>query len=515
MPQNGAEFNNLIQGNVIACEQPSHLSIRGNCALQDGVTSHYDADFGEQSAIYGLSANAADIVGNRIFGNDNAHFWNQNGKTTGQDRALGKVAAKATQGARFDYNVIHDVFGFSWYANLHAPMKLAIDADGYVTDWHKACMFDTRTGEDNSGTFAANSNVEYHSDFGFGGYMALQISMRNYTSIQSLKALYLKTQYRSNGTAPYVENAYFKNTNSNLGPELGGGHALVELSHVVFEHARIKINHHCRLPGQQTGGLCSSCYWIHDSAGTYATSLSIFDETVDHQTSAIVEWDDISSTLFLNQGSPTFNLTSECSTRPEASGDTWQVCPQSWKIRPLLIYSADRGAITVHDTAAGHSGVPTSVPYSIHPLPSGSQLADYCDAGRQSPNGYTMLVRDGAQLTITIDGASDSSWSDLFVVEYSQPTWPDEKKSSITLTVQGTGAVADGIDGGPFTISSDHSRSWVGPFGGFISGSGAWWHAKNAAGQTATWEALPTFKTLAQFEADRVTKIASITGVTG
>jgi hypothetical protein len=162
--ENGAEFNNLLQGNVIACEQPSHLNptSRNKCGLQDGVPSQSDADIGEQAAIYGLSASSADIVGNRIFGNDNSHFWNQNGKTYGQDIADGKVAPKATQGARFEYNVAHDVFGFSFYSNLHAPMRLDLDANGYIQNWRTACLFDTTTGEDNSGVYNANHNVEYH-----------------------------------------------------------------------------------------------------------------------------------------------------------------------------------------------------------------------------------------------------------------------------------------------------------------------------------------------------------------
>jgi hypothetical protein len=162
--ENGAEFNNLLQGNAIGCEQPSHLNptSRNKCGLEGGVPSQSDADIQEQSAIYGLSASSVDIVGNRIFGGDNAHFFNQNGKTLGQDIADGKVAPKATQGVRFEYNVIHDVFGFSFYSNLHAPMRLDLDSNGYIQNWRQACMFDTSTGADNSGTYSARHNVEYH-----------------------------------------------------------------------------------------------------------------------------------------------------------------------------------------------------------------------------------------------------------------------------------------------------------------------------------------------------------------
>jgi hypothetical protein len=123
-----------------------------------------------------------------------------------------------------------------------------------------------------------------------------------------------------------------------------------------------------------------------------------------------------------------------------------------------------------------------------------------------------MLVRDGAQLTITVSGnATDEDWKDVFVVDYSQPTWPTAKKSSITMTVTGAGASADGLAGGPYTISSDHSRSWVGPFGGFISASGAWWHAMDADQKTTAWKALPSFLDVAQYETNRASMIRSKT----
>jgi hypothetical protein len=121
-------------------------------------------------------------------------------------------------------------------------------------------------------------------------------------------------------------------------------------------------------------------------------------------------------------------------------------------------------------------------------------------------------VRDGADITVTVAGnAADEDWKDVFVVDYSQPTWPTSKKSSITMTVTGAGAVADGLAGGPYQISSDHSRSWVGPFGGFISASGAWYHAKEAAGQAETWKSLPTFLDAAQYETNRASMIRSKT----
>ena len=66
-----------------------------------------------------------------------------------------------------------------------------------------------------------------------------------------------------------------------------------------------------------------------------------------------------------------------------------------------------------------------------------------------------------------------------------------------------TGANAGALAGGPFTIDSDHDRSFTMPYGAYVSESGAWWQAKQAADDTAAWAALPTFLTVAAYEAQR------------
>ena len=267
-----------------------------------------------------------------------------------------------------------------------------------------------------------------------------------------------------------------------------------------------RSSHHCRLGGQVTGGMCSSIFWIHGSGGEFATNLLIHDEADDHFGSAIIEWDSISATLFLSSAMPAFDFTStDCPGRPETTGQTWNSCPQTWKIRPVVIYSPNRGAIRVRDVAAGHQANELTVAYSSIILPHGSQIADYAPAGRQSPNGYTFLVRDGADVTITIDGAAaDASWDDLFAMDYSQPTFPSEKKTSFTLTVAGAGAAADGLAGGPYTISSDHSRAFMTPFGAMTSAAGAWYDAMNTNGAAGTWRSGSNFLTPAAFEEQRV-----------
>ncbi len=136
-----------------------------------------------------------------------------------------------------------------------------------------------------------------------------------------------------------------------------------------------------------------------------------------------------------------------------------------------------------------------------------------------------MLVRKDAQLTITIPSAPRSrqislgderndevdgaAYDDVFTVEYSQPLLPDSKKTQISLTVDGAAATNSGLAGGPFTINNEHDRSWVTMFGAVISKSGAWWHAKDAAGQTTTWRARPNFMDEAAYETARIAHVNS------
>lgn len=116
-------------------------------------------------------------------------------------------------------------------------------------------------------------------------------------------------------------------------------------------------------------------------------------------------------------------------------------------------------------------------------------------------------MRDGATLTIDIpDSAHEADWRDQFVMYFSEQHWPEHLRSSITVTITGAGAVADGLDGGPYTLTDQHDRTYTTPYGCYVSNCGAWWHAKLAAGESnvATWRALPTFKDNVQLETERV-----------
>lgn len=121
--QNGAEYNNTVQRNVIGCESQGWLE-NNKCALVGGPSSQDNSDRAEQSGIYMLSPQAADMFENHVFLTDNAFFANQQaGKAWGQDIADGKVAAKVAPIAQARGNVFHDNSGFGWYIN-EIPSRL-------------------------------------------------------------------------------------------------------------------------------------------------------------------------------------------------------------------------------------------------------------------------------------------------------------------------------------------------------------------------------------------------------
>ena len=133
---------------------------------------------------------------------------------------------------------------------------------------------------------------------------------------------------------------------------------------------------------------------------------------------------------------------------------------------------------------------------------------NYCPYGRNSANGYTFLVLDGAQLTINIPSSpshlNNDVYNDYFVMQYSEEQWPESLKSSVHVTVTGIGAQAPhGLAGGPYTIRSDHNRSFMMPYGAYVSEAGAWWEAMKADGNEAEWMATDGFLTASNYETQR------------
>jgi hypothetical protein len=195
--ENGAEYNNTAMGNVVGCATASYPG--GRCSLASGVGTQADADYNEQSGIYSLSMSGADLIGNHVFMMDNAFFANQAPVGGwGKDIAEFKVTPKATPLPRFEYNVFHDNSGFGWYANIHVPLQIELDAMGYITDWKQTCPFDTTTGADHGAPGYVSHHIEYHNDFSMGSYELGDTSSYNMTTVDGIKAQYWKVRAFSN-----------------------------------------------------------------------------------------------------------------------------------------------------------------------------------------------------------------------------------------------------------------------------------------------------------------------------
>jgi len=536
--QNGAEHNNTVMSNVIGCATASYPG--GRCSLADGVGTQSDADFHEQSGIYSLSMAGADLIGNHIFMMDNAFFVNQAPVGGwGKDIAEFKVTPKAMPLPRFEYNVFHDNSGFGWYANIHVPLQIEIDAMGYIADWKQTCAFDTTTGADHGAPGYVYHHIEYHNDFSMGSYHLGDTSSYNMTTVDGIKAQYWKvrihvccdlsdpptlsvvvaqTYRRALSSGPIMEESVVRAT-----VQAPGGQGLVEYKNVKWEAGHIDLNHHCALgTGELTGGVCASCYFINGGTGSARDTMTLVDEVSNRETSLVIEHGPLEVAFFSPNGHPVFTPRGDisCTQTAEAIsavGTYWWKCPSALKIRPLVIFSPNRGTITVTDTTAGHQTAPVQVPHrNTNIEPGAGPGYMYAPSGKTWAVGYTMLVRDGASLTIHVpdDVASswpDNTWADYFVMQYSEANWPEAHQSSITVTVGGANAARYGMAGGPFVIHSTHSRSWLLPYGGMISASGAWYDAKKAAGEAATWEAVPSFLNASGYETERQAFIGGVT----
>jgi len=523
--ENGAEFNNTVIGNAIACESRSH-GPTGRCALTSGVPSQDNSDVIEQAGIYMNSMFSTAIIGNAISGQDNALFVNTGGNAYGRDEALNLVAPMATRMDVQRDNVFHDNDGFGWYVNTHSLLQTEIDpVTGFVTDWATACQWDFVTGEDHAAPGVLENHIEYGNNFGLGAYDLSDFTCRNCSIFQSLNGIYWKTYRRAKDAGPLLEGGRVYNLHHDMhGTEeainslrLPGGQGLVELKDVeIVGPVQFGFNHHCNKDTQTTGGMCASSYFFNNVSNPGGWHVAYEDVTSanngDMNTSMIVQNGadpQTSETLIIGRSQRTFDPVQVGCRATTMDGESAWWCPGALKIRPMLLFSPHRGTLSVTSThASDNGGAPRTTPIA----PRGKVAANgvgmggmYCPHGRNSANGYTFLVLDGAQLTIDIPDAPSTLngdvYDDYFVMYYSEEQWPVDLKSSVDVTVTGAGAGA--LSGGPFTIHSDHDRSFTMPYGAYVSEAGAWWEAKQADGDTAAWGALPGFLTAAAYEAQR------------
>jgi len=511
--ENGAEFNNTIIGNAIACEIRSSTR-NPRCALTSGVSSQSDADLNEQSGIYMNSMFSAAIIGNAISGQDNALFVNQGGKANGRDVAETLVAPMATRMDVHRDNVFHDNDGFGWYVNRHSFLQTEIDpVTGFVSDWATACQWDFVTGEDHAVPGVLENHIEYGNDFGLGAYDLPDFTCRNCSIYGSAMGIYWKTYRRAKHAGPLLEGGrVYQLSHQGWGISainslrLPGGQGLVEFKDVeIVGPIKLGFNHHCNMDSQKTGGMCASSYFFNNVDNSGGWTVHFEDETEgDRDTSMIFQNGadpQASETLILGTGKLTFDpddVGCRAAIVLRVSEAWW--CPGALKIRPMLLFSPDRGTLSVTSTHASDNGgasrttpIAPRTKVTRHGVGLGG---NYCPYGRNSANGYSFLVLGGAQLTIDIPNPPSTLngdvYDDYFVMYYSEEQWPASLKSSVTVTVTGTNAGA--LAGGPYTIDSDHDRSFTMPYGAYVSEAGAWWEAKQAAGENMQpWKDLPGF----------------------
>lgn len=262
------------------------------------------------------------------------------------------------------------------------------------------------------------------------------------------------------------------------------------------------LNHHCALGGEPTGGICASHYWIRNPVGTYASSLQFQDETYNadaggHRSNLIIEYGD--KTWFLPDAHVTFS-TAPCDRTTEsivggAAGTFWVRCPQSWGIRIVRIYTPDRGTLVINDGSDNYN----VTPFPVTTNPGIGGFSSYSPAGRTHAAGYAFLVKHNADLTINVQTRVDD---DLFVLEYSENTWPAKKHTQIRLAVTEAYSSGDviGFGGGPIYIHNNHSREWVTPYGSILPQAGAWW--QGTGGWNTSYDA-------ATYDSERVAMLVS------
>ena len=523
-PQNGAEYNNTVIGSAIACESRSSMS-NPRCALAGGEGSQSNADIGEQAGIYMNSMFSAAIIGNAISGQDNALFVNNDGKAYGRDVAEGLVAPMATRMDVHRDNVFHDNDGFGWYVNRHSFLQTEIDpVTGFVTDWATACQWDFVTGEDHAMPGVLENHVEFGNDFGMGAYDLGDFTCRNCSIFQSAMGIYWKTYRRAKHAGPLLEGGRVYSLSHTLhgrlesinSLRLPGGQGLVELKDVeVVGPVKFGFNHHCNLDTQHTGGMCASSYFLNNVSNPGNWHVAFEEETGgDKDTSMILQNGadlQTSETLIIGTSKRTFD-PDDVGCRPATvarASEAWW-CPGTLKIRPMLLFSPVRGTLHVTSThASDNDGAPRATPIAPRAKVAANGVGMggmYCPPGRNSANGYTFLVLDGAELTIDIpEGPSllnGNVFNDYFVMQYSEEQWPASLKSSVTVTVEGDGAGA--LAGGPYTIHSDHDRSFMMPYGAYVSEAGAWWQAKKANGDDMQpWKSVTGFLEVGTYETQR------------
>ena len=493
--QSGAEYDNVLNHSVILCktqvqgirtlkEVPGSSGMLQNttvnwrrCTCVGCVSGQNDADDLEQAGVYMVSPNNK-LLHNVISNQENAVYVNQAAsRRSGEDHAAGRVCASnqpigETRGNTFKMNI-----GFGWYGNNLWPLQVAHSADGFVSDsWEQCHPFDLTTGADRHSNSVFEDHSEYSGNFGFGGYSLGDTTLRNFRTADS-GATYWKTYHRAPHSGPFCDGCHFHR--GMTGP---GGDALVEFRNTTFGPGAIRVNHHCNLHGEATGGLCAPHYYVTNPILSHTQGLSWINEAGECATDVLLTYNGRTRFLIgdcVGQGcgcEGAFPVFDDSACVDEAHGrQRWRSCPEAYKLRTLKIYSLDRGNLTVTS-----DGVMRTVwKRSRHDKWSGSLgYQRVSGAGLvHSPNGYTCIVRDGTDVEINVlsNLTRPSNRYDHFVMDLGHHGWPsDDMNAHVRVTVSGD----ELLSGGPCWVHENASRAFITAFGGLISDAGEWVRCK-------------------------------------
>ena len=249
---------------------------------------------------------------------------------------------------------------------------------GFVSDWATACHWNFETGEDNAVPGVLENHLEYGNDFGLGAYDLSDFTCRNCSIMYSSMGTYWKTYRRAKDAGPLLEGGRIAQLSHFTGVQtainsvrLPGGQGLVELKDVeIAGPVKFGFNHHCNMDTQTTGAMCASSYFLNNLANPTGYHVEYEEETEgDKDTSMILQNGadpNNSETLIIGTSKRTFNPNDVgCRTATVSRADEAWWCPGALKIRPMLIFSPNRGTLSVISThASDNNGAPRTTPVS-------------------------------------------------------------------------------------------------------------------------------------------------------
>ena len=348
-------------------------------------------------------------------------------------------------------------------------------------------------GEDHSFNVKIQKHVEYFNDFSAGVYSVGDITLEDYTTYGGNKGLYWKTYRRGPRSGPICADCTFARTTiEGLG---GSAHVEFQNSEFYRSHEAYQVNHHCSLDGG-TGGLCASHYdfrtsrfyeWSHEQ-NDYVPGGPFFYSGVLPTTTLIFTPDDEVLTHVTQNVAFDIDAEPRCDNSTPYAGDGWYACRNTvgdaeavpLELRIVRIYSPDRGLLTVTNHSEGDRVYP--IPWTTYGPQSGGASAygvlPNCQ-GHDCPNymmvaGYVFSIPAGAEISLSFQNVLDETdvLADLFTLEYS-----DQQMQPLTeLTIRsvtGTGLMDSDQ---ACTISSDHGRAFITPFGPVHGAAGAWYN---------------------------------------